>query len=160
MGGLPLFIQEASKLEARGQVVSPKFFRHVLMFLQLAEGQGFPDRRWQSFLRGGEKKITVIILYHGRATVKKTTQTGFSFGFERNSGKIPQKKKRKKKRSHRRRVENKAAFLSELTRANPHMHDAGSSRLKGRTLGPECVPRAHSAGRGRGGWAALRRSGL
>lgn len=137
------------------------------MFSQLAEGQGFPDRRWQSFLRGGEKKkkITVIILYHGRATVKKTTQTGFSFGFERNSGKIPQKKKGKKeKASHRRRVENKAAFLSELTRANPHMHDAGRSRLKGRTLGPnasrECTRPGEGGVEGGRGGAALRRSGL
>lgn len=67
---------------------------------------------------------------------RKQLKRGFHPGLKGTLGKYLKRKRRKKKRSHRRRVENKAAFLSELTRANPHMHDdAGSSRLKGRTLG-------------------------
>lgn len=42
--GPPSLHTRGLQLEPRGQVVSLKFFRHVHMFLQLAEGQGFPDQ--------------------------------------------------------------------------------------------------------------------
>lgn len=42
--GPPSLHTRGLQLEPRGQVVSLKFFRHVLMFLQLAEGPGFPDQ--------------------------------------------------------------------------------------------------------------------
>lgn len=42
--GLPFFHTGGLQLKPRGQVVSLKFFGHVLMFLQLAEGRGFPDQ--------------------------------------------------------------------------------------------------------------------
>lgn len=51
--GLPLIIQ-GLQLEPKGQAVSLKFFRHVHMFLQLAEGQGFSDQ--DSKASSGEKK--------------------------------------------------------------------------------------------------------
>lgn len=44
------------QLEPRGQVVSLKFFRHVLMFLQLAEGQDFLDQNAKVSTEGKKKQ--------------------------------------------------------------------------------------------------------
>lgn len=75
--GPPSLHTRGLQLEPRGQVVSLKFFRHVLMFLQLAEGPGFPDQNGKVSSEK-KKKNSHYNISHSRATVKKTTRIGLS----------------------------------------------------------------------------------
>lgn len=111
-------------------------FRHVLMFLQLTKGQGFPDQDAKASseekqqLHYTEKSTRYNFchtdetnIFHNKSwllvLVQKTTHirifTTVRKGVWENTS----------KKSHRWRVKNKTAFLSEHT--YPHMHTGKSS---------------------------------
>lgn len=90
--GPPSLHTRGLQLEPRGQVVSLKFFRHVLMFLQLAEGHGFPDQdakvsSKQQLCRAAKSTLSDFChtdetaIFHNKsrllAIVKKTTRIRF-----------------------------------------------------------------------------------